>query len=285
MRIVFGFILLLSYQLVSGQLLDNSHGNALEDDWHFNREFVETNGICEIRVEHSIKPDGQGIEKTGDVSIYQFGSKGETLNHQKISSLFGRSDTTNISHTYAYDLLLSIKNETARSVVTDTLIYQDSNVTIMRFKQDLAGQLRKIKVNSESKNTTWPNDTTKIILSRNDLGLPYYRETWVWEKSGYLSMHTSEFIISGDKKWIEYKYDKYARISERTTTKGKVITKEFFRYDKWGNLEQVARRINGELTNTQELLLSANGLPEAILSRRERSEEIVISKLFYGYCE
>ena len=61
--------------------------------------------------------------------------------------------------------------------------------------------------------------------------------------------------------------------------------KEFFRYDKWGNLEQVARRINGELTNTQELLLSANGLPEAILSRRERSEEIVISKLFYGYCE
>ncbi|MFT5184895.1 MAG: hypothetical protein ACI84C_002030 [Flavobacteriales bacterium] len=272
-------------QVARCQLMDNSHGNAMEDEWLFNSAFIAANGICQIRVEHSIKPDGFEIEKTGDVSIYQFDPQGETVAHQKISSLFGRADTTNISQRYGQSQLQSIRYSTRRSIITDTLIYQDSNVTIIRFKQDLTGHLRRIKVNSESRNTTWPNDTTKILLSRNDLGLPYYRETWIWTNSGYLSAYKSEFIISGDRNSIHYGYDKFARIAERISTENQKITKEKFQYDRWGNLEKVIRQVNGERTNTQELLLSANGLPEAILSRRERSEEIVISKLFYRYCE
>ncbi len=268
------------------QLLDNSVGNALEDHWRFNNTFIKKNSICEIRVEHSIKPDGMGISKTGDVSIFQFDqSTGKKREHVKISSLFGRSDTTNIRYRYMDEKLMSTTQTNARSVITDTLIYSDSATTATRFKADINGQLRKTQVRSETKNTSWPNDTTKIVLSRNDIGLPYFKETWTWDSQGFLVGMESEFIISAEKKQIRYAYDKYARISERMTHENGKITKETFSYDTWGNLEKL-RRYEGEiLVHSQELLLSANGLPEAILTRLEKSDEIVISKLFYSYCE
>jgi YD repeat-containing protein len=268
------------------QLMDNSYGNALEDQWRFNSGFIQKNSICEIRVEHSIKPDGMGIAKTGDVSIFQFDeATGKKRDHVEVSSLFGRSDTTAIRYAYAGGRLQSSTQTTSRSVVTDTLIYADSTTTVTRFKADITGRLRKTQVRSESRNITWPSDTTKIILSRNDIGLPYYKETWIWDSEGFLVSMESEFIISAEKKRIQYTYDKYARISERTTHEKGKITRETFVYDTWGNLEKMRRYEEEILVHSQELLLSANGLPEAILTRLEKSDEIVISKLFYRYCE
>ena len=268
-----------------GQQLDNSQGSIADDLLSFNRSFIRANHICGITIERQLKRDGEGISSTGEDLGFTFNNEGEMVSRSEIIFLFGTPDTTYTLLEYLGGKPGQIVEQNARSRTLWEYAWSDStHCTISRYRQDAEGTGRRTLINEESLNVTRPNDTTEIALYRNDIGLPYYRETTTRNKSGFLLSSRREFLISGETTKYTYIYTAHGRIASRKEMKNGKEQETKYRYDDLGNLLSFTQDVRGETRETQ-ILYGESGVIEAILTRNEGQHRIEILKFTYDYCE
>lgn len=294
-KIVACSFFLLCISSVFSQLIDNRLGNAFEDEMFFNEQFLADNGIITIRGESYLKRTSRPMRKLSNEEIYHFSGDGHLSKLYKIRELFGELDTLHFLWKYndndkiiqrtetdsrGFYIVRMVRNEDGN--VKKRLFYRIRNKG--RARDDFVPG-EEFLVNTEEYEYSFPNDTTKIITTLNNHGLPYKEEMIVRNELGYLIKERKKFVVSNQVETTTYEYNNKGWITSVTTQYFPLKDRESkeFEYDDFGNLLFVSHLKSGTETHRTELIYDEAMLLHSIIHRELSSNLMDITKYFYTF--
>ncbi len=290
------FALLLLPLWVSAQLIDNSECQAFSETPFFNREFIQRNGIRQIRGKVSSKKTLQAIEDRKLVVGYVFDKKGRLIEQYRSFNNSDKKDTTFIYYYYdendniitqrmsdSYGFFSNNYTYNPLGQMTEKTYCRDENTGKDKQHFKLGKQHIIVKETFSYENT----DSTLHQHTYNSRGKKYKTISSYFNKHGLLSKDEKKLMINKKKSKTLYQYDDKGNISEKTVypdyKKDQHTTTKYL-YDELGNLEYIDEYVNGKHITHKEILYDKSTyLMKALLVQDIETNFIKIIKYTYDY--
>lgn len=261
-------------------MLDNSKGAAFTDVPFFNKRFMQSSKIKEIKGYYTFKKQGDILRESKYVYVYSFDTLGQLVRHYETAS--GDLITDTIVKFYEYDTRgnLTAKHISEKSgFLTTYYTYNDSNQVIREEVWRDIDTMHSLLDPKPERSLLWNSETMSYETYNgqyrkkiyNSYGNLYLEETRLYDSLGYLSkieeLYTitrnqlNTFYTYGDKGWIE---------SIRTFRNIDTIpvNEVFFEYDTYGNVSAKKEYKNGVFTTEYQVIYSGRtGLLSSIIIR------------------
>ncbi len=274
---------------VSAQLLDNSQGLAFTDYPFFNKKFIASAKIKEIKGEYTFKKQGDKMRESNFVYVYQFDSIGRIIQHYETAK--GEIVNDTVVRNYVYNEngdLIALKKSQKSGFLSTEFVYDSLHRVVQEdvFREiDSANSLlnpnieRRILWNSERMEYNQYNGQFKKRIY-NSNNVPYLEVTKLYDTLGYLKSVEEYYLISRRRLQSIYSYSDKGCISNITTSdisKETPLEEVRFAYDNYSNLLSKEVFKNGIFTTEYQVIYSnSTGLLSSILIREISSNFISI---------
>lgn len=268
----------------TAQMLDNRQGTAFTDEPFFNENFIQQNGIKQIKGQFTYKKSGEIMKNTDYNYVYEFDRSGHLITTFETKKDDGTADTTWNKYVYAdNNVLIKHKRGDGHGFTTTEYIYDQNNQIIeeifFREFTDSLGESKKIILNKE-KIEYQKNDQQLKRTIKNSYDLPYMNEFFYYNENGYLTEKVQRLIMTLSVVTKKYEYNDKGWISAiRTYHYGKDVPVEelHFVYDNHGNLMEKQIYRNGEwITEIQMIYNEKSKLLSYVLTRDVGTNFIMI---------
>jgi|GEM_PF-2179469 len=256
----------------------------------FNKEFVQSHRIKEIKVEMNVKRDGDKIRPTGDREIYRFSREGKLEMIRSTTSAY--ADTGFTFYFYAGTRLdCEMKND-ASGMFSYCYIYTDDGYIAERkfgrterFEQiERAADPRELPEISTEKYTYRRYENQVHGTLYNSANRPYQNETWYYDENGYLTQYLKSFVMSSGREKETYSYNEQGWLAARTVEIDRTPYSWEYIYDKVGNLiEEQKFQDENELHHKEFVYDPKTFILKAELSREDKQAQIRIVNYSYTY--
>lgn len=287
------FILPLS---ITAQLLDNTNCLAFSDDPFFYPEFIQKNGIREIKGVISTKKSLQVIEQRNLVNTYGFDKQGRLNKQYRSFNGSNSKDTTFITYHYndqnrivtqrtsdSYGFFSNNYEYNSNSKKTSKTYCRDENIATNKNNFVLGKQHTIVKETFSYEET----DSTLCKSTYNSHGKKYQTITYYYNEHDLLYKEVKKLIINKKKSITKYEYDDKGFVNKKTlfphfNKTDNTSTK--YQYDSLGNLEFIDEYRNDQHITHKEIIYNKSTLlMKALLIQDIETNYIKIIKYSYNY--
>jgi hypothetical protein len=281
---------------IQAQLLDNSKCAIFSDEPFFYSEFIQKNGIREIKGVISTKASLKVIEQRNLVNTYLFNQAGQLTKQYRSFNGADSKDTTIISYFYNEEgnIIVQRTNDNY-GFFSNNYDYDPSSHIISKTycrdentcenKNDFSlGKQHVIVKETFSYNET---DSSLSKHTYNSHGKKYQTFTSFFNEHSLIYKEVKKLIINKKKSIIEYDYNDKGYISKKTVypdfNKPK-NTSTTYDYDELGNIEFIDEYRNDERITHKEIIYDKSTLlMKALLIQDIETNYIKIIKYSYSY--
>jgi len=243
---------------VQAQMIDNSQGISLLEQYQFNPVFIRTNKLALVSGELSAKKESDIIRASSESVEYHFDRVGRLVQHDVV---YRQSKRRNDRHTtiYRYDTdgtLIDRIVADLNGATSYRYTYDDQNRVVsevcsrMESPKDTlspTGPKRSEIYTETFQYTALENGEKKTTF--NSYGKPYREEFFYRDEYGYLTEHRQRLIMNNRMSTTKYQYNERGLLREKTVqtdlSKNEIIRFEYD-YDDAGNL-LAAREYHNEV--------------------------------------
>ncbi len=288
-------IVVVQFNTVVAQLIDNRIGNAFNEEMFFSQQFLWMNKIKTITGVVSVKSPNRPIEQRPDISIYRFNEVGLMSRLDRVSSVRNLIDSLTIKFKRNDLGSIELREETGTRGYLSTGFVYDDHGRLIRIEYGTAENVattknklepgRTIALNAES--VIWTEQENGILRKSvyNNYGLHYSNWTITKNPKGFVESEVEELIMSGRTKTKTYAYNEHGWISkiEWSDNMSSGRKAQTFIYDGMGNMQKVEYFDGKNMIREIEVLYSPTMLVEAFLDHNLENGDIIITKFSYEY--
>ena len=288
-------IVVVQFNTVVAQLIDNRIGNAFNEEMFFSQQFLWMNKIKTITGVVSVKSPNRPIEQRPDISVYRFNEVGLMSRLDRVSSVRNLIDSLTIKFKRNDLGSIELREETGTRGYLSTGFVYDDHGRLIRIEYGTAENVattknklepgRTIALNAES--VIWTEQENGILRKSvyNNYGLHYSNWTITKNPKGFVESEVEELIMSGRTKTKTYAYNEHGWISkiEWSDNMSSGRKAQTFIYDGMGNMQKVEYFDGKNMTREIEVLYSPTMLVEAFLDHNLENGDIIITKFSYEY--
>ena len=254
-----------------------------EEDF-FNQDFINNHSIKQFRSSFYTKQDGEFIDITKSFTLAQFKRNGQLSQKISGSEWLQKVDSTFYTYQYDEDGRLLNKGEFLGQLKFQYIhVYNDASELEKLIKMDMAElpyEVVSIKKFKEEQST----EGTTIILSLNDKGKPYMKETSVSEDGKLLSKKLEYLVNSNFQETVFNYLDGKLRTKTITSNMGKNLLEEYnYYYDEKGNWDEIVVMKNGERDRKIAFVYNSESLPTAMVIRYYQEKKVDIYQFTYEF--
>lgn len=282
--------------LAQAQLLDNTNCLVFSDEPFFYSEFIQKNGIREIKGVISTKKSLQVIEQRNLVNTYGFDKQGRLNKQYRSFNGSNSKDTTFITYFYNDNSKITTQRTSdSYGFFSNNYEYDNNtNVTSKTYCRDENSSTNKNQFQLGKQHTivkeTFSYEKSDSTLSKhtfNSHGKKYQTTTYFYNQHDLIYKEVKKLIINKKKSIIQYEYNDKGFVSKKTTypnfnkAENKSIT---YKYDDFGNLEFIDEyRNNKQITHKEIIYNKSTLLMKALLIQDIETNYIKIIKYSYNY--
>lgn len=266
---------IISTSALSGQMLDNRCGDALEGNFCFDQSFLSNNGIDSIEVSFQKKRTGKKLWQSNDVMRMAFDSKGRMREFFQTRAVSSIIDSTHILYTFDEgDTWIKKQEKDSRGYFIESPVFDDEGrMTERHYYKAPAPQrlednnpIAGTQVNRE-RYTYSGNPEIAVTTIHNNYDLPYSRKMTERSPEGFLKKETEDYLVTGRKKSTSFTYNErgWIRSTSSSDSHRKKDRERRYAYDKVGNLTQMEVWQNGVHTHTWEVVYDELGRIDGII--------------------
>ena len=288
--LVFCFSLLVS-SIFSSQMLKNENGDILSETPFFNENFIKSVGLKSLNGTVSTKKELGAIKSSGKKNNYLFDKNGFLKCQYKTITKSQKRDTNFLFYEYNTEGDLLVKRfSDSYGFYSYSYKYNEDglkeNQIYAREKNAAKGKinfslLEQYTIFEESyKYTKSDSSVTKTVLNSN--GRPYQKETFFYDKLGYLTSVKTRLLINNKTNREEYSYNDKGLLKKIEYFKDgnlKAFKGVKYDYDKFANVTFIDEYKNQERVIHKELLYNhSTFVLKTILSQDLVTNLITITK-------
>jgi len=272
---------------VSGQILDNTEGQAFSDYPYFNTKFISASKIKEIRGKYTFKKQDDIMRKTDYVYVFSFDSLGHLVRHYETAKGDVVNDTIVRLYTYdGYNRLSSLRTSEQSGFMTTYYTYDDNGHIVKEEVFRDIDTLHSILKPQIDRSLLWNTETMSYDDYGNQLrkkvynsdGNQYIEINRYRDSLGLLTKINELYTFTRDQYNTYYTYGNRGRVENIKTIHNIdtiPITEMEFTYDNYGNLSSKKLYKNGVFTTEYQIIYSEKtGLLSTILIREVSSNFI-----------
>ena len=279
--ILFSFLLNTSNCL--SQMIYNYQGKAFTDDPFFNTKFILSTNLKSLDGVISTKKELVAIQSSRLVQGYKYNNKGEliaqyssTIKNKKRDTLFtfykyndaGELTLKRISDSYGF-YSYSYEYDSLGQMTKNTFS-REKNIGKSKANFILGKQYIIFSESYKYKKTD--SITEKIIYNNNER--PYQKNTYKYDKLGYLKEEKTRLLINNKVHLNVYDYNEKGALKKIESFKQNEETaykKIKFQYDDWGNITYIDEYKDGVQVVHKEILYD----PSTLLLKTILSQDLI----------
>ncbi len=285
------FIIVFSITDYESQMIYNHIGEVFSDDPFFNNAFIASNKLKSLNGVISSKKELGAIQSSRLVQGYQYNLKGQLVSQYNSKLQNKKRDTSFTYYQYNNEGQLILKRISdsygfySYSYEYDSLGQMSKNTfsrekNIGKSKANFILGKQYIIFNETYKYEKSDSLMIKVIMNNNQR--PYQKNTYKYDKLGYLKEEKTQLLINNKTHLTLYNYNekgglkKVENFKQQSKSPYKTVK---YQYDEWGNLTYMDEYKDGIQVIHKEILYDPSTLVlKTILSQDLVSNLITIIK-------